>query len=273
MKNNLVKKCADNSWVFVDRNIKSTRLKKLNQAEELMDIGLLDEALELLRELIITEPHLIEAYNDLFLVHKYAQNNFEATAVLEKANNMLLALLPEEMFHNEALLEWGWHENRPFMRLYANLGFEYLSQKKYELALGIFSQLLQWNPDDNQGIRESILICFFELGLLEKALSVCNKYPEDILAGVLYGKPLILLFQRKNEEANELLRFAISDKPKVAQELLKSKHHRPLEMREGIITVGGDDEAYLYWEMFGKYWDKISHGRSILRRLVQDFNK
>ena len=57
------------------------------------------------------------------------------------------------------------------------------------------------------------------------------------------------------EKAILLLKKAIRKSPKVARELLKKRHTPPKTLFPDRYTVGGEDEAYYYWERNGILWD------------------
>jgi tetratricopeptide (TPR) repeat protein len=52
-----------------------------------------------------------------------------------------------------ARVDWGFIENRPYLRGLANLALLLLEQRKWAEALAIHRQMLKLNPNDNQGIR------------------------------------------------------------------------------------------------------------------------
>jgi tetratricopeptide (TPR) repeat protein len=50
-------------------------------------------------------------------------------------------------------VDWGFVENRPYLRGLANLALVLVEQKKWAEALTIHKQMLKLNPNDNQGVR------------------------------------------------------------------------------------------------------------------------
>lgn len=51
------------------------------------------------------------------------------------------------------------------------------------------------------------------------------------------------------------------------KELLRSTHKPPKVLHEGFITLGGDDEAYLYWKNYGKFWNETPAALNLLKKL------
>jgi tetratricopeptide (TPR) repeat protein len=273
MKNEILwELVGEKEWRFNETKQLNKIVERLNNSEELKDDGFFDQAIDEFRAIIKKVPEYIEAYNDLYLCHNYLGNSFEAFAVLELATKRFLSLMPKTLFEKGQRLEWGWLENRPFLRLYANLGLEYLKINSVSEAKIIFDRLLSWNPNDNQGIRELALSCNLELGLLDDGIAICNCYPDDMLPGTLYGRSLILFMQNQKEAAQKALMQAIEYQPKVAKELIKTKHKPPKNIESGYVTMGGDDQAYLYWKDFGKFWEKESGAIKLLKNGLRNFN-
>lgn len=258
---------GNNTWrVKESRKVKNC-MQRLYDAEDMLNDGLVEKSMEKFRGMIHDVPDIIDAYNSLYLCHHYLGNEVEALAVLESGMNNFLPQLPQPLLEDEEELLWGFLENRPFMRLCANLGLEYLNRGKYKAAKKWFDHLLAWNSDDNQGIRENILICNIELGFLDESFDICKSYPEDMMAATVYGRPLLLLMLGKPNEARKFLISAIEHLPKVAKELLTSKHKQPKSLNEGYISIGGDDQAYIYWENYGEYWKKAQGAMLLLKEL------
>jgi hypothetical protein len=50
-------------------------------------------------------------------------------------------------------LEWGWIDNRPFLRCMHGFGLCLWRLKRFKKAAGVFERMLWLNPSDNQGVR------------------------------------------------------------------------------------------------------------------------
>ncbi|MCF8178960.1 MAG: SEC-C domain-containing protein, partial [Sulfuritalea sp.] len=120
-----------------------------------------------------------------------------------------LTLLRKVLADNRAeglTLEWRWMENRPALRL--------LMQK---IDLARYSPeelpLLEWlvltlNPDDNGGQRERLVHACCEARRPADALAVCDRYPGDDMAGILYGRVLALYLLDRRSDAVAALAHA-----------------------------------------------------------------
>ncbi len=79
--------------------------------------------------------------------------------------------------------------------------------------------------------------------LYGKIIEICDMDKNDMMAGIIYARPLILFICGELEQARKGLIKANRRLPNVAKELMKIKHIKPREMRPGRITIGGKDEA------------------------------
>ncbi len=125
------------------------------------------------------------------------------------------------------------------------------------------------NPNDNQGVRAMAIEALFKLGRFEDALEIAEKYPNDIMSETLYGRALALFKLGQRQEATVALQEAIEYLPLVAKELLKTKHRLPRTARPDMVTVGGADEAYYYWEHSGQFWEEDAEALEWLREIMK----
>jgi tetratricopeptide (TPR) repeat protein len=136
-------------------------------------------------------------------------------------------------------------------------------------ALGLFQELLSLNPNDNQGVRAIAVGALFKLGRFEDALEITKQYPDDMMSETLYGRALALFKLGQRREASVALQEAIEYLPLVAKELLKVKHHLPKTAMSDVVTMGGADEAYYYWEHCGQFWEEDAEALQWLRKTVR----
>ena len=175
----VLEETSDSEWLFKQSKKQIMLIDQLEKAEELMDVNDFDQALGILESILENAPECIEAYNDIYLCYLYKNQFDKAFKYLKNGVNNILDALPESFLLNpEQKLFWGFLENRPFLRLYVNLANEYLDRRNVKAAQSMYEKVLQWNPNDNQGVRERVLICYFEQGLLDKILKIeKNEYP------------------------------------------------------------------------------------------------
>jgi len=249
-----LKQVDSNEWIFEYPKSIFHLDEKLYAGIDLMSEGALKKADKIFRSIIEEHPEHIDAHHHLAMLLTQQGKKEEAFQLWEKAVGIGTQCFSKDFAMGNDLLEWGWIENRPFLRAYDGLGLAYLEKKEVEKALSIFNNLLALNPNDNQGVRDLIVECNFALNRPEKVLRVCDKYPDDAMAHMSYGRPLALFQLGKKDEAEKAMKDAIKYLPLVAEELIKTKHKKPEGMMNGYITMGGPDEAYDYWKRVGKYW-------------------
>ena len=116
----------------------------------------------------------------------------------------------------------------------------YEREGRIEEALAIDQELLSLNPNDNQGVRALAVTVLFALKHPEEVIKVCTAYPDDGMPEVAYGRALAL-FQLglKTDQATTALKEAVRWRPRVAAELLKTRHRRPQSSIPGYDHDGG----------------------------------
>jgi tetratricopeptide (TPR) repeat protein len=140
-------------------------------------------------------------------------------------------------------LAWGWLENRPALRLLAS-HIETVDDSDEEL------RLLEWlvgtlNPNDNQGLRESLARLLLDKDRALDVLALCERYPDDGLAATPYARVLALHQLGRLDEAAAALAVARQSRPKILSLLIADCPQAP-ELDFDSVTVGGDDEAWYY---------------------------
>jgi len=120
--------------------------------------------------------------------------------------------------------------------------------------------LLEWlvlalNPNDNSGHRVTLVHRLCESGRAGEALAVCERYGEDDFGGMQYGRVLALQQLGRRGEATAALAAAKKNSPKILKTLLASKPKMP-DITPGMVTYGGEDEAWLYRTGWLYVWEK-----------------
>lgn len=221
---------------------------------DLMEEGQTWEAERIFRRVIRKSPQQIDAYHHLAMICNAGRRQDEALELWETAVGMGRDCFPDDFTIGTSLLEWSMIENRPFLRACHGLGLAYQRREKIAEALTIFNEMLDLNPNDNQGARELAVQCYFGMGDPKGVLQVCERYPGDTLGGTLYGLPLANFQLGNMTTAEKAMKDAIRYRRNIAKELLKKRHVEPTTPMDGYTIVGGKEEAYEYWTEFGRYW-------------------
>jgi len=161
------------------------------------------------------------------------------------------SLLPRQP---KAPLEWGFMENRPALRVLGFLATSMAEMGDEQTAIEMMEWVLRLNPNDNQGFRSAVVHAYLRQGRDSDALSLCERYPGDMLAGTCFGHALALFRLGKHKQADIFLKKADKQFPRIGKAILSSKMKRPKGMQPGLVTCGGDDEAWYYREDARDLW-------------------
>ena len=192
----------------------------------------------------------------------------EGLGLIEKVMADGRKLFPKKFELGKNFLEWGWLENRPFLRCLHWLGIYHFDRKEYEKATEIFEEMIKLNPNDNQGIREMLVKCYFLSNNPQKVLDLCNDYKDDGSPGLEYGKPLALLQLSKLEDARKELKRAVNFSPLVAKEIINPSKNKPKGSMDGYITAGSLDEAWEYGQLFDSHWIETEGAIELLKEIA-----
>jgi tetratricopeptide (TPR) repeat protein len=163
---------------------------------------------------------------------------------------------------------WGFLETRPYMRARAGLASALLKLGDIDGAIDHFRDMLRLNPNDNQGIRYTLLGCLLKRGDDGTLKELLAAYEDD--AGVFWLYTRALLAFREGEENDEraaaLAKDAFAANEHVPAILAGEK--RPVHSDSGYITMGGPDEATYYVTECGSAWHRTPNAVAWLTRLA-----
>jgi tetratricopeptide (TPR) repeat protein len=177
----------------------------------------------------------------------------QALGILEGTIKAGRVLIPPEFESGNGKMMWGFLNNRPFLFClgeYATMVERVHGPGK---AIPLYEELISLNPSDNQGIRSFLATAYLKTNNLEKLLGLKGQYPEDLMPGVTVGALLALYKLGRLEEARKQIKSTKKYFSHVFGEILKTDHPQP-ELTAGRVTVGGEDEAWLYWRDQGTFW-------------------
>ena len=175
-----------------------------------------------------------------------------------------------EQHHAEKLkLGWGFMENRPALRLLERLAIQLRIHKKLAESVSVMEwMVLTLNPNDNQGMRDFLIHDFLRMGRVADAVALGERYPED-MGAIGFGTALALFMDGRNEAAKKALQAVDSHYPEIRKMLLADNPRKP-KLMDGMVTVGGKDEAWFYrkdhldiWQSSGGLeWLRQQSGRN-----------
>ncbi len=149
---------------------------------------------------------------------------------------------------------WGWLQTRPFMRAKLALAMCLWDRGERAEALTHLRELLELNPNDNQGVRSILAAYLLEERLHDEAAALLKAFEDDTSADLQYCRAL-LAFQMHGGCANsrKALTAAIEQNKYVPQYLIgKKKLPKTLP---AFYSWGDNDEAIFYAARAKKGWD------------------
>jgi tetratricopeptide (TPR) repeat protein len=249
-----LERMGERQWTFRYARIGEPEWERFYEAQEIWYSGDPVAAEALFRRLVSEYPEFVDAYHHLAMLVEGDGRRDDAFRIWESTVDLALSCFPSDFYFGRDKLAWHFLENRPFLRAYHGLGLSYLRRDQLGEALLIFNNLLDVNPDDNQGVRALAIDVCFRVRRPFDALSICARYPDDTIDAVLYGRVLAWYQLGHMDQATEALEKAHKWLPLIAQELVKTRHTPPRNLRPDRVTVGGPDEAYVYWQDQGEFW-------------------
>lgn len=148
---------------------------------------------------------------------------------------------------------WGWMETRPYMRARQGLAGSLWAAGRRDEAMDQLRDMLRLNPNDNQGVRYSLIGYLVETDRHEDISALKVAYPEEDMA--MWTWPIALAaFRRTGDtpESREALRQAIESNPHVPK-YLTGERKMPKQQPQ-YYGAGDQDEAVLYVAEFGLSW-------------------
>lgn len=140
--------------VFFDSNKRSNKSDYYYDAMELLGGGAreIKEALRLLSIALEMDKNHVQTYIGFICAYGAIGDKKKAEEAIKIAYEKTLKKFskwPKRM-------EWGYLENRAYMRAIQYMGELYWENGNNEKAIGLFRLLLKLNPNDNQGVRYEI---------------------------------------------------------------------------------------------------------------------
>ncbi len=128
--------------------------------------------------------------------------------------------LGARMFAENAGRFWGLITTRPYMRARFGLAQCLEELGRRDEAIGHYRELLRLNPNDNQGVRYSLLPALFTSGLDDEAGALLQQFGDEPTALWLYGRTL-WTFRREGDSpvARASLRRALGANRRVPKYL------------------------------------------------------
>jgi len=233
----------------LQQNKGSTKSKKLSPKEQAQE--LIYDAWEetdpkkrakLAQDALLLDPDCVDAYN--VLAETVASTAKEMAYYYEKGMLAGERAFGEKFFEENKGYFWGYFPTRPYMR--AKKGYAEACAEMHNMTEAIkhYRELLELNPNDNQGVRELLLLAYLEVEDWDAADALLRQYDENT-AAANYDR-ILVEFARNRGSAKlpRLVKEAVVQNPHVIPYLL-GKKRLPREMPE-YYGYGDEREARIY---------------------------
>jgi tetratricopeptide (TPR) repeat protein len=144
---------------------------------------------------------------------------------------------------------WGMHETRPFMRCMQHYADCLYAEGKKQECVALLEELIELNPNDNQGVRDQLMLYLIEANEDEKFWKYAKEFDKDVGAFPYFNRALFA-FKREGQNAasSKLLKRAIEFNKFVPAKLCSAK---PIKEFPEMYGFGDENEA-LYYAVFAR---------------------
>ena len=176
------------------------------------------------KQILEIEPDNFEAKQALFSYLPRPEELYE----LEKLEREEVKKLdPEEM-------GWEYIENRPYLRLKADLAGKYVRNAFFTKAEKQYKELLEMNPNDSLGARFELMNVYAHLEKYDKAKSFLDEHEKEYRLNDLLLVPMMLVALKvgENEVAEDYYRKLLKENSDVTKflRLIKKEGEEGVEM-------------------------------------------
>ncbi len=238
--------------------------RELDDLLDESDAGQIDPARYLaeLRDLVARHPEFIDGHAHLGIALSERGELECALDAFMRGFTLGESAIPSGF---NGTIEWGWLENRPFLRAAHGVAVCHSQFGRNRQALALMEKMLAWNPNDNQGIRYVVGSGYLRAGKLSKARDVFEAegsyYPP-------YRYELALLLMRKgsHKAAATSLRHGFVENGYIAEILCGNPNPMPLAIWHGS-SFADPDLAQDYVSRYGDLWHRTRDALAFLRWL------
>ena len=225
------------------------------------------QARKLAKRALKLDPDCVDAL--LLLADLDARTPLELIEARKKAVSAGKRSLGERFIRENKGYFWGLLETRPYMRAMERLA-DMLRLTGIALdAIQLYEEMLELNPNDNQGIRYPLLGLYLETGDLKNAGRLLKKYKGDPSANMAWARVLLRFLSGDLEGATASLQMARYAN-RYVELYLTLRKELPREMPE-MYELGSDEEAVLCLTYLSGAWAKqIEAGRWLVNQLFAE---
>lgn len=226
--------------------------KAQDLAYRALEAGSPAETVALARQALELDSDCVDALATLALYTADSREQYISN--LQKAVEVGERSLGKEFFEQNRGHFWGILETRPYMRARYDLACALHQIGRVSEAIGHFEGLLELNPNDNQGVRYTLLGSYLLLGNLDGARRLLKENEEESSATLCWGRVLEHYLSGDMEGAFSALTEARKANPHVEPYLTGKK--KPPRLLPEYYSRGDEDEAIYCMTNLGAAWGR-----------------
>ncbi len=207
---------------------------------------------KLVKKALELDPNNVDAYNYLADAEKDID---KAIKQYEKAIKAGEKTLGKKFIREEKGHFWGLLETRPYMRAKDGLAACFYAINEVDKAIEIYEEMLELNPNDNQGIRYLLSTLFLAQNNLTKFEKFIKNNEDEDCAVWNYNKALYSFIKLGPIASNKLLLQAYKSNEFVIDYLLGNLK-MPKEQPQ-YIGFGDENEAVSYVNTAWPIWNSV----------------
>ncbi|HFQ14217.1 MAG TPA: hypothetical protein ENK40_05420 [Gammaproteobacteria bacterium] len=181
----------------------------------------------------------------VLLAEEGAVNLAQATEYYQKGVEAGERALGEQAFERDKGHFWGLLATRPYMRARLGLAQCLWEKGEREVAIGHYQQMLELNPNDNQGIRHILLACLLEEKRHDEADALLAAYADEPSAVWCYSRALLAYRREGDSDHSRACRKAAIEQNKFVPAYLAGRRKLPRYLPD-YIGIGDKTEAVAY---------------------------
>jgi tetratricopeptide (TPR) repeat protein len=207
------------------------------------------------------DPDCIEAYEYLGSLEPISE-----TEILYYKNGIEIGrrIFANNHFKDGVGNFWMIHETRPFMRCMQSYADCLAEMGRYHDSVTVFEEMIKLNPNDNQGVRDQLLIYLIKINEFNKFRKYDKMYKDDLGACMSFNRALFAFkTEGSSPNSNGYLQKAIKSNKHVVS-MLTAKTIK-VYMPE-VFGIGDENEAKYYIFFAHKIWHETDGAIDWIKR-------
>ncbi len=212
-----------------------------------------DKGYELALKALQMDPDCIEAYEYLGALETITE-----TAILYYKNGIEIGkrIFSKTYFKDSIGQFWMVHETRAFMRCMQAYADCLKDMGRYHDSVSVYEEMIRLNPNDNQGVRDQLLLYLIRINEFNKFRKFDKMFKEDFGAFISFNRALFA-FKTEGISAisNGLLQKAIKSNKYVLTKLISKTFNADFPE---VYGIGDVNEALFYCYFAHKIWHETA---------------